>query len=175
MSGWDLLAMLGHFAMLSAIAVGGGLAMAPEMHRFLVDSRGWMSHQQFADSITLAQAAPGPNILFVTLLGWQAAGGVGALVATVGMMVPSSVITYAANRWSSRRGDSRVVQAIRLGMAPIAIGFTLSAGWLVALANDVRWPLAAVTLLTVIVVIGTRLNPLWLIAAGALLGIAGVL
>ncbi len=175
MSGAELLAMFGHFAMLSAIAIGGALSMSPEMHRYLVDSRGWLSHQQFTDSITLAQAAPGPNVLFVTLIGWQAAGALGAVVATVGIMLPSSLITYYANRWTTSRDDSRAVRAIRLGLSPIAIGFTLSAGWIIAVNNDVRWPLVLVTVATVVVVMRSRLNPLWLIAAGALLGILGII
>lgn len=171
----DLWAMFGHFAMLSMIAIGGALSMSPEMHRYLVDTRGWLSHQQFTDSITLAQAAPGPNILFVTLMGWQMAGPVGAAVATVGMMLPSSIITYYANRWSTQRDDSRLVQAIRIGLSPIAIGFTGSAGWIIAVNNDVRWTLVATTVATVVVVMRSKFNPLWLIAAGALLGILGII
>jgi chromate transporter len=174
MSAANCLALFGHFFMLSFLAIGGALGTAPEMHRYLVESQGWLTHQQFIDSITLAQAAPGPNVLFVTLLGWQAAGGIGALATTVGIMLPSSLITFYANRWKTSRNDSRLVRSIRLGLSPLAIGLTASAGWVVAANNDVNWRLAAMTGLTVVIVLASKLNPLWLIAAGAVLGIAGV-
>lgn len=171
----DFLAFFAHFALLSTLSVGGALAAAPEMHRFLVDSRLWLSHQQFADSITLAQAAPGPNILFVTLLGWQFAGVTGALVATIGIMLPSSLITFYGYRLKQAYDDSRIVGAIRLGLSPIAIGLTASAGWVVAVSNDRNWRLAVVTAVAALLSLRARFNLLWLIAAGAVLGAAGVL
>ena len=173
MSWSDLGALFGHFFMLSFLSIGGALGTAPEMHRYLVDAKGWLTHQQFNDAITLAQAAPGPNVLFVTLLGWQAAGGLGALASTVGIMLPSCVITLYAHRWKTARNDSRLVRAIRLGLAPLAIGLTASAGWVVGSNNDTNWRLVVITAVTIAVVLRSRLNPLWLIAAGAALGIAG--
>lgn len=167
---WD---MFVHFATLSFLSVGGALSTSPEMHRYLVDGRGWLDHRQFVDSIALAQAAPGPNVLFVTLLGWQMAGLTGALVATVGIMLPSSVITWYANRLSNAHAEAPLVKAIRQGMSPIAIGLTASAGWLIARNTDTDWRLWAVTAVTFVVMVRTRINPLWLIAGGAALGGAG--
>ena len=95
----DALDLFLRFAALSLLAVGGALGTAPEMRRFLVDERHWISGVQFTDSIAIAQAAPGPNILFVTLLGWQAGGALGAFAATAGLMLPSSVVTWSAWRW----------------------------------------------------------------------------
>lgn len=173
--GWELLALLGHFAMLSLISVGGMIAMAPEMHRYLVDSRGWIDGLQFADSIAIAQAAPGPNVLFVTLLGWQVAGTAGALVATAGALIPSCTLTYFAQRWLAARRTARGARALKLGLAPIAIGFTLATGWVLASAADTSWALAALTLAAVALMLGTSWNPLWLLAAGALSGALGLL
>jgi hypothetical protein len=95
----DALDLFLRFAALSLLAVGGALGTAPEMRRFLVDERQWITGVQFTDSIAIAQAAPGPNILFVTLLGWQAGGALGAFAATAGLMLPSSVVTWSAWRW----------------------------------------------------------------------------
>lgn len=174
MSGADLLALFAHFAMLSALAIGGALGTSPEMHRYLVDERGWMTHGQFTDSIALAQAAPGPNVLFVTLLGWQAAGMIGALAATVGILLPSSLICFYGNRWRTANEDSRLVGAIRLGLGPIAIGLTLSAGWIIAVANNVDWKLWLLSATAFAFFLFSRRNPLWLIAAGALGGALGL-
>jgi chromate transporter len=175
MSATDLVDLFAHFAMLSLLSIGGALGTSPEMHRFLVESRGWIDHRQFTDSITLAQTAPGPNILFVTLLGWETAGAIGAAATTLGIMLPSSLITLYAHRLKTAHEDSRIVTAIRLGLSPIAIGMTTSAGWIVAASNDVNLRLAALTAVTMVVVLRTKFNPLWLIAAGAILGASGLL
>jgi chromate transporter len=175
MTGAELLDVLLRFASLSLLAVGGALGTAPEMHRFLVGERGWLTDLQFTDSIAIAQAAPGPNILFVTLLGWQAGGAGGALAATLGIMLPSSLATFWAWRWKRSREDSRLVGAVRLGMSPIAIGLTGAAGWVIAEGgNGADWRLWALTAATVVVVLRTRLNLTWLIVAGAGLGVLGV-
>ena len=67
----DWLDLLAHFLSLSLLAVGGAISTAPDMHRYLVDARHWLSEGQFTSSIALAQAAPGPNVLFVALMGWN--------------------------------------------------------------------------------------------------------
>ena len=175
MSSADLLALLSHFMLLSVLSVGGALAASPEMHRYMVEEHGWLSHQQFVDGITLAQAAPGPNILFVMLLGWQAGGWLGASACSVGILLPSSLITFYANRWRAANQTTRMVRAIRLGLSPIAIGLTGAAGWIIASNNDDNLKLVVVTVLTIGVVIKSRLNPLWLIGGGAILGATGAL
>jgi chromate transporter len=171
----DLLDLLLHFASLSLLAIGGALATSPEMHRHLVEARGWMTTPQFNDAIAIAQAAPGPNILFVTLLGWQAGGAPGALAATAGILLPSSLVTFAAWRWKTAREDAPLVAAIRLGLSPIAIGLTAAAGWVVAAGGNGADPaLWALTAGSAALVATTRVNLLWLIGAGALLGALGV-
>jgi chromate transporter len=174
-SGADLLDLFMHFASLSLLAIGGALAVSPEMNRYLVEERGWLTTSQFNDSIALAQAAPGPNILFVTLIGWQLGGVAGALATTVGQLLPSSLVTLACWRWKNAREDAPLVAAIRLGLSPLAIGLTASAGWVIASgANGTDPALWSMTALAALVVWRTRLNLLWLVGAGALLGALGV-
>jgi chromate transporter len=67
----DWLTLFAHFATLSLLSIGGAIATVPDMHRFLHDQQHWLTNVQFSSSIALAQAAPGPNVLFVALLGWQ--------------------------------------------------------------------------------------------------------
>ena len=170
----DYLGLLLQFALLSCLSVGGALAAAPEMHRYLVDQQHWLSHQQFNDAISIAQAAPGPNILFVTLLGWQVAGLPGAFAATVGIIVPSSLITFYGYRLKVAYEDSRIVRAIRRGLMPIAIGLTASAGWVIVSAHLDNWRLTLLTAISVLVYLRARFNPLWLIFGGALAGVLGI-
>lgn len=173
MSGADWLSLFVHFALLSCIAIGGLTAVAPDMHRYVVDERHFMTSEAFATSYTLGSVVPGPNLLFVSFLGWRIGGVAGAFATTAAVLLPSTLIAIAAYRSAERWRDHPLVRAIRAGLAPIAVALTLATGWLLAGANDVRWTSALVTLATVAIVMGTRLNPLWLIAVGAALGAAG--
>ena len=181
-----------HFASLSLLAVGGAITTAPDMHRYLVAEQGWLSDAQFSSSIALSQAAPGPNVLFVALLGWNvglnagggpAAGAVawamallGVLVTMLAIMLPSSVLTYTATRWAHRNRELRAVRAFKTGMAPIVIALLVATGWLLSAAHNQPardWPLWALTVVTTLLVWRTRLHMLWLIGAGAVLGALG--
>lgn len=170
MSAADLAQLLLHFASLSLLAVGGAITVAPEMHRFVVDEQGWLGDREFTASIALAQSSPGPNVLFVTLVGWNAGGWAGALAGTVGIMLPSSVLALYAHRWAQRRHDLALVRAFRSGMVPITVGLLLATVWVLAAPNLGSPALVGLTLAAAVLTVRTKLNPLWLIAAGALAG-----
>ena len=182
-SNW--LQLFTHFLSLSLLAVGGAISAAPDMHRFLVDQQSWLSDSQFNASVTIAQAAPGPNILFVALMGWNVglnAGGLkpallGLVVSMAGMLLPSSILAYLASRWSHENRELRAVRAFKQGMAPIVIALLISTGWILASAHGDpvhNWPLWLVTVVSTVVVWRTRLHLLWLLAAGGALGWFGL-
>lgn len=192
MTAADWLGMFMHFASLSILAVGGAITTAPDMQRFLVVEHGWLSQEQFTSSIALAQAAPGPNILFVPLLGWNvglnAAGGLGAgwyglalamlgvVLSLLGIMLPSTVLTMLASRWGHRNRDMRAVRAFKQGMAPVVIALLVATGWILAAnsqADDHHLGLWAVAAATTVLVWKTRIHLLWLLGAGALAGVMG--
>lgn len=158
------------FALLSFLSVGGAITTAPEMHRFFVEQHQWMTHQQFNDAIALAQAAPGPNILFVTLLGWQAAAWIGALICTLAIMLPSSVLAIVFFRWKQRHETAPIVRALKIGLVPLAVGLTAAAGWVVAQGHTVGWPAWLLSALSAAIMLRVRVNPMWMIFAGALIG-----
>lgn len=189
LSATDWWSMFTHFASLSLLAVGGAITTAPDMHRYLVDDSGWLNESQFTSSIALAQAAPGPNILFVALMGWNvglnaagsqgsgwisaALGTLGLLVAMMGIMLPSSILTYTATRWAHRHREKLAIRAFKSGMAPIVIALLLATAWLLTLSHNQPasdWPLYLLTLVTTMLVWRTKIHMLWLIGAGALLG-----
>ncbi|MBU3739048.1 MAG: chromate transporter [Rhodoferax sp.] len=188
----DWLALLTHFLSLSLLAVSGAISTAPDMHRFLVAERQWLTDGQFSSSIALAQAAPGPNVLFVALLGWNvgmnAGGGLGAglaawdtgllgmLIAMGGMIGPSTVLTYTVARWARRNRHLRAVRAFKQGMAPMVVGLLLSTGWLLTLGHGARLdnaPLWLLSLASALLAWQTRLHLLGLLGAGAALGAMG--
>ena len=65
--------------LISLMAIGGANAMVPEIHRYVIEQRGWMRGDEFAALFAIAQASPGPNVLFITLIGWKVAGWPGAV------------------------------------------------------------------------------------------------
>jgi len=192
LSSADWLDMFQHFVSLSLLAVGGAITTAPDMHRYLVDETHWLSDAQFTSSIALAQAAPGPNILFVALMGWNvglnagaglggsglsaALAAMGVLVAMLGIMLPSSILTYTATRWAHQHRERLAIRAFKSGMAPIVIALLLATAWLLTMSHNQPardWPIYALTLLTTLIVWRTKVHMLWLIGFGALLGALG--
>jgi chromate transporter len=181
-----------HFVSLSLLAVGGAITTAPDIHRYLVDETHWLSDTQFTSSIALAQGAPGPNVMFVALMGWNvglnAAGGLaagwpavglalwGVLITMVGIMIPSATLTFVATQWAHRNRELRAVKAFKAGMAPIVIALLIATGWLLTgnhenPAHD--WPLWALTGATTLIVWKTKTHLLLLLGFGALLGALG--
>lgn len=165
-------ALLGHFLAVSLMSIGGAITLVPDMHRRLVTEGHYLTDADFTSAIALAQAAPGPNVLFVALMGWYGAGLAGALVSMVGIMVPSTTLALAASRWVSTRRDTLGVQAFQGGMMPVTIGLLLATGWL--LLPDRSEPRALLlSAVVALLVWRTRISLIWLVGAGAALGALG--
>lgn len=183
------LQLLAYFLSLSLLSVGGAMATAPEMYRHTVEQQGWLSAHQFSDSIAIAQAAPGPNIMYVALLGWNIGLNAvahqtgwtawfialaGCLVCVGGMLLPSSLLTWSSTRWMRRNHARRSVRAFRWGMMPLVVGLILATGWILA-ARDTgaahAWAPWLLTAVATALVWKTKIHLLWMLGAGALLGI----
>lgn len=161
------------FGMLSLAAVGGVNAIIPEIQRRAVEVQGWLSNADFAQAFAIAQAAPGPNLLVVSVIGWKAAGIAGALVATVAICGPSSVLTYGVSRIWDRFREAPLRIAIQEGLAPVTVGLVLAAGFVLARTVDEGPGAVALTVLSAAAVLAMRIHPLWLLALGAAAGAAG--
>ncbi|MBC7413922.1 MAG: chromate transporter [Herminiimonas sp.] len=177
----DWLDLFAHYLLLSLMSIGGAISTTSEMHRYLVDTHHWLTPEQFNASIAIAQAAPGPNVLFVALMGWNVglnagsmfAAFAGVLVTMTGIMLPSTTITYLAAQWGYRNRDLRAVRAFKQGMAPIVIGLLVATGWILGAASqsaDSNWRLWLLGVISGLIVWRTRIHLLWLLGIGALLG-----
>jgi chromate transporter len=166
----DWWGLFGQFLMLSLLAIGGAIGTAPEMHRYLVEQHHWMTDAQFSASIAIAQSAPGPNLLFVAVLGWGVAGPLGLCTTLLGNLLPSTTLALAAARWGEARRATRGVQAFVHGMAPLTVGLVLSSGWVLGKASWGSPALIATIAATVVACLATKTSPLWLIAAGGIVG-----
>src|SRR5258706_508533 len=168
----DLLALFGHFLLLSLLSIGGAITVAPDMHRVMVDQMGLLSDAQFNASIAIAQASPGPNVLFVAVMGYQAAGLAGAATTLFGIMLPSTTLALAAARWGHARRDWRAVQAFKAGIAPIVVCLLFATRWVLK-AQTPGWHHVLLTVPAALLVWRPRGHLLLLVAAGAVAGAMG--
>jgi chromate transporter len=164
-----LLVLLWHFSLLSLMAVGGANVLLPELQRLVVE-QGWMGATQFAELFAIAQAAPGPNVLVVSLIGWHVAGVAGALVCMLGMCLPSSLLSYHVSRWWALHKGSALTLLLSRALQPLTIGLVgASACLLLQAANRdaAGWSLSAAVAL---IAWRRNWNPLWLLLLGGLIG-----
>ena len=177
MSGDDnpLVQLFVTFALISFFAVGGANAALPEMHRIAVEVRHWMTDKQFADVFAISQLSPGPNVLIVTLIGYSVAGLAGAAIATIAMCGPTAALAYVVSRWLSNARGARWPAVLQSALVPLSIGLMGASALILAQASDQTWQALALTIIAAVIASTTRLNPLWLLAAGGCLGFAGLL
>lgn len=144
------------------------------MHRVAVDVRQWMTDAQFADMFAISQLSPGPNVLIVTLIGYHVAGFAGAAIATIAMCGPSAVVAYFVSRTLLRASDARWPAILQAALVPLSIGLMGASGLILALTANRTAAAALITAITALLAFATRVNPLWLLAAGGALGFAGL-
>ena len=159
-----------YFGLLSLISVGGLPSVMPEMQRFVVDVKGWLTPSEFIQAFAVGQAAPGPNVLIASLIGWKVAGLAGALVALGAMCFPAAVVAWWVSELWDRFKDSPWRQAVQRAIAPIVVGMILSGGVVLATPGSPDWRLWLIAGGSAAGMLATNLNPLWLLAGGGVLG-----
>jgi chromate transporter len=170
----DLGALSLHMLALWFVAVGGPSTILPGIHRYVVEVQQIITSTEFAEIYTLAQVAPGPNVMYVTLLGWHLAGWAGAAATTIPLLVPATTLTLLVGHLNERYPNAPLGRAIRRGLSPITIGLMFAGATILTRAVNHDWRGYMITLLTAALVLRKPWNPLWLLAAGALAGMAGL-
>ena len=160
-------------ALLAMVAFGGASALLPELHRLVVEQRQWMDERTFAQLFAIAQAAPGPNLLVFSLIGWQVAGVAGAVAATLGFCLPMSVVIFLLFRHWERFRHAPWRAAVQTGVAPLAVGLVCASGWFVGVAAGLTLGVVLAAALTTGLMLTRNWHPLWYIGAGALAGAMG--
>ena len=166
-----ILQILFTFSILSLVAIGGANAVLPEMHRQLVELHGWLDDAAFSQLYALAQAAPGPNILVASVMGWRIAGAGGMAAATFGMLVPAAILAWYVAGLMHRLRGAPWLKPAQGGLVPVAIGLILAAGITMAEASHSHgvMPIIVVAISTLFVW-RTNYSPLWVLAGGGVLG-----
>jgi chromate transporter len=171
----DILVTLAvQFALMSLLALGGANAVVPEMHRQAVELRGWMSDHEFTDMFAMSQAAPGPNVMLVTLIGYHVAGLAGAMVTTLAMCGPTAVLAHFLGKIWDRFRDAPWRMAVQTGVVPISVGLVGASAIVLTGAADRSWVAVVITVVTAAIALWMRWNPLWLIGIAGLAGLTGL-
>lgn len=171
----DLIDLAAIYAQLSLLAFGGGNSILPEMQRQIVDVHHWMTAREFVSLYAIAQAAPGPNMLVATLIGWQVAGVSGALVATFAISWPSSLLTIAVSSVWFRFREARWRRLVQTGIVPVTVGLVMAGAALLTYTTASSWGLFGLTVVATIVFLRTKLHPLIVLAIATALGASGLL
>jgi chromate transporter len=171
-----LVALTGHLALLSSISFGGFPTVLPDVRNLVVIAHSWVTDQEFANYFAIVQAIPGPNmILMMSFVGWKVWGFPGAVASALATFGPPCAIYFGAYRLWDRFRAARWQGIVRRGLVPVTIGLVIASGVVMARAADPGWRAALVTVAAAGLLLVTRLNPLWLLCAGAALGGAGLL
>jgi chromate transporter len=168
-----LLAMALLFTLLSFLAVGGAISAVPEIHLQAVERYGWMTDRQFADLVAIAQAAPGPNVLFVTLIGYHVAGVTGAIVATFCMCGPACAVAFVIARVFDRFRDKPWRRAVQSGLVPVSVGLVAATALVIAKSAHHDWKTFVITAATFALTYWTKVTPLYALGAATAIGLAG--
>ncbi|BCJ91179.1 chromate transporter [Terrihabitans soli] len=172
----DLGKLIAMFAPLSLISIGGINSTFPEMHRLAVEVHQWMSDEEFVRLYAISQAAPGPNLMVVTLIGWHVAGMLGGFVSMAAIVLPSATMTYFIARAWTRFREAKWRKAVQAGMIPVTLALVASSAYiLVATVSRGSVLLILVTIATAILTTLTKVHPLLPLAAAGALGYFGVL
>jgi chromate transporter len=182
LSDWrNLLAVIWDFLSLSLFSLGGGNTLLNEYHHMAVDQYCWLSSRQFADIYAIAEAAPGPSSMIVGLLGMGAAvkegplwGVISGVAAEIAILLPSTLLmVLAALSWNRLRNSPWRV-AFERGLGPITLGILFSVGLKILRISDHDTPAYAVSLVVCVLMLRTKISPLWFMAVAGLLGAVGI-
>ena len=170
------LALTVHLAWVSSISFGGFPTVLPDVRNFVVSTNGWMTDQEFANLFAMAQSIPGPNmILMMSFVGWKVWGFSGALASAFATFGPPCAMYFIAYRLWNRFRAAPWQRVVRLGLAPVVVGLVIASGAVMAHTADNSWQAVAVTIATAAITLATRLNPMWMLLAGGILGGLGLL
>lgn len=158
------------FAILSLLSVGGMSSIMPEFQRVVVQTNQWVTPDEFTQLFAVSQAAPGPNVLISSLIGWKVAGLAGAVLALVAMTLPAAVLAWHVGVLWDRFKDAPWRAMIQRALLPVTVGLVMAGGYVLATPGGLDWRNALIAGASAATLYFTRRNPLWILAGGGVLG-----
>jgi chromate transporter len=163
-----LLALSTVFLRMGTITFGGGFVMIPLIESEVVNSRHWLTHQEFADATALGQVTPGPVLITATFIGYRVAGTLGALISTISIFLPSFLMTIAAGSSLRRFRTNEIVQSFLRGVTPAVVGLLVAAAFSIGRAGIHSWIGISIAVAAVFVLVRFRPNAFWVILGAGL-------
>ena len=167
----SLLVLFLIFAKIAVLPFGGGYAMVPLFEHEIVTRHAFMAAADFANLIGLAQVTPGPiGFNSATYVGMAQGGLAGSVIASLGVMVPSIVISLVVAIFLRKAADAKWMKLLMQGVRPCVVGI-IGAAIIFFAKTAVCWQGAVIFALVVLIRWKwAKLNPIWSLAVSALLG-----
>jgi len=160
------------FLKIGAVLYGSGYVLLAFLRRDFVERLGWLTDRQLLDAVAVGQVTPGPVFTTATFIGFVLAGVPGAVLATVAIFLPSFVLVAVSRPWLPRLRGARRAAAFLDGVNVAALGLMAAVAWQLGRAAIVDVLTLVLALGSAALLVTTRVNSVWLIAAGGALGIA---
>jgi len=160
------------FLKIGAVLYGSGYVLLAFLRADFVERLGWLTDRQLLDAVAVGQVTPGPVFTTATFIGFLLAGWTGAVLATVAIFLPSFVFVAASRPLLPRLRGSRRAAAFLDGVNVAALGLMAAVTWQLGRAAVVDPLTAALALAAAVLLMRTRVNSVWLLAAGGALGLA---
>jgi chromate transporter len=170
-----VMALFGFFLKVGAVLYGSGYVLLAFLQDDLVERWQWLTSEQLLDAVAIGQLTPGPVFTTATFIGYLLAGHAGALVATLGIFLPSFIFVAAVNPWIPRLRQSAWASRLLDGVNVASLALMAVVTWKLATTAIVDWATLIVTVLSVFGVFRLRLNSAWLILGGAVVGLIAML
>lgn len=164
-------ALIRVFSYLSILTVGGGMAAFPEMKVLTVEVHKWLTFSQLIHIYSVGQMAPGPNMMMIVVIGQWAAGLVGALVTLAAFFGPTALLAYIVAKAWKKLAKWPWRDSIQEGLAPVSIGLLLAGCFSMAKGAVTSTETAAITVVTLLILLRYKINPALLVAGGAVVGL----
>lgn len=158
------------FLKVGSVLYGSGYVLLAFLQRDLVERNQWLTSQQLLDAIAIGQVTPGPVFTTATFIGYLLAGNAGAIAGTIGIFLPAFVLVAVINPWVPRLRQSAWASSFLDGVNAASLGLMAVVTYTLGRTALVDWLTVIVALLSGIVVFRFKVNSVWLVLAGGVVG-----
>ncbi len=157
------------FFKIGAFTFGGGFAMIPIIQQEIVEKKNWIKEEDFIDTISIAQSAPGPIAVNLSIfVGYKIKGFPGAVICTMGTVLPSFIIILLIAKFFYQFKDNHIVEKIFLGIRPAVVALIFSAVYKLVYKSHFSYVDLLIALITTLIIVFLNINPVYMIIIGAL-------
>lgn len=162
----EIIALITVITPLSLLSFGGGASILAPLHDAFVLHYNWLSSREYVDYFAISRSSPGPGAMLVTLIGWKLAGWTGAIVASIAIFLPSSLLCYrVAKVWNRHRGTP-LHKALEQGLLPVGTGLTIAGAIITQHTSQTGFFGWTVALLVTGLLVLRNYHPLVMLACG---------